>query len=166
MNMRGHISLHRNHMLVESSIEICKIDWNSYEISWDFCKHPLMPQREEEGITIFAGMKIGEEKWIKKLYDGEVCFSPVGDFIVEGETTGNNEQGDKYEGVFARLKKDNPLIRKMNETLGDGRYRTLDSVIAATAYALMALAYCCFLLRMGIKNDKLKLLFETNRIAS
>ncbi len=113
-------------MLVESSIEICKIDWNSYEISWDFCKHPLMPQREEEGITIFAGMKIGEEKWIKKLYDGEVCFSPVGDFIVEGETTGNNEQGDKYEGVFARLKKDNPLIRKMNETLGDDLEKILD----------------------------------------
>ena len=112
--------------MVESSIEICKIDWNSYEISWDFCKHPLMPQREEEGITIFAGMKIGEEKWIKKLYDGEVCFSPVGDFIVEGETTGNNEQGDKYEGVFARLKKDNPLIRKMNETLGDDLEKILD----------------------------------------
>lgn len=55
---------------------------------------------------------------------------------------------------------------KYRNDITHGRYRTLDSVIAATAYALMALAYCCFLLRMGIKNDKLKLLFETNRIAS
>ncbi len=55
---------------------------------------------------------------------------------------------------------------KYRNDITHGRYRTLDSVIAATAYALMALAYCCFLLRMGIKDDKLKLLFETNRIAS
>lgn len=55
---------------------------------------------------------------------------------------------------------------KYRNDITHGRYRTLDSVIAETAYALMALAYCCFLLRMGIKDDKLKLLFETNRIAS
>jgi len=55
---------------------------------------------------------------------------------------------------------------KYRNDITHGRYRTLDSVIVATAYALMALAYCCFLLRMGIKDDKLKLLFETNRIAS
>ena len=55
---------------------------------------------------------------------------------------------------------------KYRNDITHGRYRTLDSVIAATAYALMALAYCCFLLRMGIKDDKLKILFETNRIAS
>lgn len=55
---------------------------------------------------------------------------------------------------------------KYRNDITHGRYRTLDSVIAETAYALMALAYCCFLLRMGIKDDKLKLLFESNKIAS
>ena len=62
------------------------------------------------------------------------------------------------EGIAAFVKYRNDITH--------GRYRTLDSVIAETAYALMALVYCCFLLRMGIKDDKLKLLFETNRIAS
>lgn len=55
---------------------------------------------------------------------------------------------------------------KYRNDITHGRYRTLDSVVAETAYALMALAYCCFLLRVGIKEDKLKLLFESNRIAS
>lgn len=106
-------------LLVESSIGICKIDWNSYETSWDFCKHPLMPQREEEGITIFAGMKIGEEKWIKKLENGSACFSPIADYIKKGEKENNNEQGDKYEGVFARLKKNDTRIHDMEDRLKD-----------------------------------------------
>lgn len=55
---------------------------------------------------------------------------------------------------------------KYRNDITHGRYRTLDSVIARTAYTLMALAYCCFLLRNGIKDDKLKFLFENNRIAS
>lgn len=105
--------------LVESSIGICKIDWNSYETSWNFCKHPLMPQREEEGITIFAGMKIGEEKWIKKLENGSACFSPIADYIEKGEKENNNEQGDKYEGVFARLKKNDTRIHDMEDRLKD-----------------------------------------------
>lgn len=55
---------------------------------------------------------------------------------------------------------------KYRNDITHGRYRTLDSVMARTAYTLMALAYCCFLLRNGIKDDKLKFLFENNRIAS
>lgn len=106
-------------LLVESSIGICKIDWNSYETSWDFCKHPLIPQREEEGITIFAGMKIGEEQWIKKLENGSACFSPIADYIEKGEKENNNEQGDKYEGVFARLKKNDTRIHDMEDRLKD-----------------------------------------------
>ena len=57
------------------------------------------------------------------------------------------------------------FVKYMND-ITHGRYSTLDSVVAETAYTLMALAYCCFLLRIGIKDDKLKFLFESNRIAS
>lgn len=113
----------------QNCVDICMNEWNSYETAWDFKRHPLLPNNEPEGITTLFGVKIGAEKWIKKLYEGSACFSPVGDFIVEGETTGNNEQGDKFEGVFARLKKDNPLINSMKEKLGadleqvtDGEY--------------------------------------------
>lgn len=105
--------------LVEKNLFITKADWDSFETSWDFKKHPLLPCDESEGITTLFGVKIGEEKWIKKLRNGYACFSPLGDFIVEGETTGNNEQGDKYEGIFARLRNGNPLIEEMSEKLGD-----------------------------------------------
>ena len=29
--------------LVENNIQICKTDWDSFETSWDFAKHPLLP---------------------------------------------------------------------------------------------------------------------------
>lgn len=45
-----------------------------------------------------------------------------------------------------------------------GRYRTMDPVIAATAYVLIRLAYCCFLKRIGMKEAELKKLFEEDRI--
>ena len=113
--------IYSNNELVEDlskkCVHISKMDWDSFEISWDFCKHPLMPQREEEGITIFAGMKIGEEKWIKKLENGSACFSPIADYIEKGEKENNNEQGDKYEGVFARLKKNDTRIHDMEDRL-------------------------------------------------
>lgn len=105
--------------LVKNNVGIARKDWDSFETSWDFCKHPLMPQREEEGITIFAGMKIGEEKWIKKLENGSACFSPINDYIEQGEKGNNNEQGDKYEGVFARLKKNDTKIHDMEDRLKD-----------------------------------------------
>lgn len=115
--------IYSNNELVEDlskkCVHISKMDWDSFEISWDFCKHPLMPQREEEGITIFAGMKIGEEKWIKKLENGSACFSPIADYIKKGEKENNNEQGDKYEGVFARLKKNDTRIHDMEDRLKD-----------------------------------------------
>ena len=55
---------------------------------------------------------------------------------------------------------------KYRNDITHGRNRTLDSVVATSAYTLMALTYCCFLLRMGISSDNLKLLLEENRIAS
>lgn len=58
------------------------------------------------------------------------------------------------------------IFVKYRNDITHGRYRTLDSTIVETAYTLMALAYCCFLLRVGMREDKLKKLFEENRIAS
>ena len=118
--------------IVENNINISKDEWDSFETSWNFKTHPLIPHTESDGIEIFCGMKIGEKKWIKKLREGSACFSPLGDFIEQGEKTGNNEQGDKFEGVFARLKNDDPRIEEMQEKFGldleiipDGEYMKL-----------------------------------------
>ena len=49
-------------------------------------------------------MKVSEKRWIESLRNGKACFNPVETFITKAETGGNNEQGDKYEGIFARIK--------------------------------------------------------------
>lgn len=48
-------------------------------------------------------MKVSEKQWIESLQNGTACFNPVDVFIKKAERNGNNEQGDRYEGVFARL---------------------------------------------------------------
>lgn len=55
---------------------------------------------------------------------------------------------------------------KYRNDVTHGKHRTLDSVVATSACTLMVLTYCCFLLRMGISSDTLKLLLEEDRIAS
>lgn len=55
---------------------------------------------------------------------------------------------------------------KFRNDITHGRYRTVDSVVAKTSFTLMALSYCCFLIRMGMGQRELKKLFEENRIGS
>ena len=55
---------------------------------------------------------------------------------------------------------------KYRNDITHGRYRTVDSVIATASYTLMALAYACFLTRMGMQQNELKKLFEEDKIAS
>jgi hypothetical protein len=117
--------------LVNDNITNSKEEWDGYETSWDFTRHPLLPCAEGKGITTLAGLKIGEKQWVKALRGGSACFNPVQLYITKGEN-GNNEQGDKFEGVFARLKNTNPIIEQMRcrlredlETIQDGEYTLL-----------------------------------------
>lgn len=48
-------------LLAESSIGICKIDWNSYETSWDFLKHPFL----KCASFSIQDMKEEEKRYIK-----------------------------------------------------------------------------------------------------
>ena len=104
--------------IVIEAMRLSRADWDSFETSWDFQRHPLC-RIDHKGIETLFGMKINKQIWIKKLRDGSACFSPVNDFIIEGEKTGNNEQGDKYEGVFARLHKNDERINEMRSRLGN-----------------------------------------------
>ena len=56
---------------------------------------------------------------MRALKDGEVSFSCPGQYIQIAKDTGNSEQGDFYEGVFARLKKTDPRIKQCREKLGE-----------------------------------------------
>ena len=55
---------------------------------------------------------------------------------------------------------------KFRNDITHGKYRTIDSSIAITSYTLMALSYCCFLQRIGMRENELKRLFDENRIGS
>ena len=73
--------------------------------------------------------RFGEKRWMEKLVQGELSFSCTGAFINQAKRTANDIQGDKYEGVFARLTPDDKRISKMQTVLGcdleeiiDGQY--------------------------------------------
>ena len=66
----------------------------------------------------FLFFKFGIHKWMQKLVEGELSFSCTGSFIFQAIHTDNDIQGDKLEGVFARLRKDDPLIIQMGSKLG------------------------------------------------
>ncbi|MDR4950377.1 hypothetical protein [Neobacillus cucumis] len=71
---------------------------------------------EENSLILF---KFGLTKWMKELKDGKVSFSCPGQYINIAKEEGNSEQGDFYEGVFARLKETDPRIEQCQCKLGE-----------------------------------------------
>jgi hypothetical protein len=71
---------------------------------------------EENSLLLF---KFGEYKWMKKIQEGIISFSCPGRYIDIAKRTGNNEQGDIDEGVFARLKIGDSRIKKAEELVQD-----------------------------------------------
>lgn len=63
--------------LVENNIQICKTDWDSFETSWDFKKHPLVPSRDdiaEAAKSQFASdrlAKLGSIQWNYERWENE-----------------------------------------------------------------------------------------------
>ena len=64
-------------------------------------------------------VKIAEDKWAKKLKDGCAWFGTINGYIKKDEEEHNDEQGDKYEGFFARLKKESPIIEECRNRYGN-----------------------------------------------
>lgn len=84
-------------------------------------------------------LKVGQNKWIQKLYNGEVSFSCAKAFIYQAKHDENDEQGDSDEAVFARLKKDDPRIDEMRHLLG----RDLE-IIDDNSYVKLRRKSACF----------------------
>lgn len=68
-------------------------------IKW---RRELLMIPDNHALMLF---KFGEYKWIKQIQDGFISFACPGRYIDSAKRTGNNEQGDIDEGIFARLKK-------------------------------------------------------------
>lgn len=68
---------------------------------------------------VLAVFKFGEYQYMKQLMQGTISFSCPGSYIEIAKSSGNEDQGDLYEGVFARLKKGDTKIDEMQKLLGD-----------------------------------------------
>lgn len=79
--------------------------------------------------NVLMFFKFGESRWINEIIKGNISFSCIGAFIAQARMYGNEIQGDLYEGVFARLNKDDKRIELMKnqlkgdlEIINDGEY--------------------------------------------
>ena len=61
--------------------------------------------------------KFGEYRYNEMIKQGTLSFSCIGNFIEIAKKTGNVEQGDLDEAVFARLKRNDPRIKKCEDML-------------------------------------------------
>lgn len=104
-------------------------------------------------------MKVSEKQWIKLLRNGQVCFNPVETFITKAETSGNNEQGDKYEGIFARIKTDDMRLEKLRKRFGDDLEETIECgyVLLRRKSSRNIPVFCAY----GIKKDELKIVEDS-----
>lgn len=105
-------------------------------------------------------LKISQQKWVEKLSNGEAWFGAINEYIKKAENNNNNEQGDKYEGVFARCKKNSILVKESQlrfgedlEIIDDGEYCFL-----RRKSSRLMLAFCMY----GIKKDELELFGEVD----
>lgn len=139
-------------------------DWDSYETSWDFKRHPLVISVEkDEGETVLLGMKISQKKWIEKLRNGSACFNTVNFYIEKGLSGGNDEQGDKYEGVFARLLKHDSKVEEMEKLLKDDLEVILDGeyVLLRRKSARTIPVFCIY--GLYIEDAKILSIKETSK---
>lgn len=111
--------------------------------------------------TLYFCLKIGKEKHVKELYKGSICFSLVDSFIKQGESTDNREQGDPFEGVFARIERNDERINIDKQRLGedleiieDGKY-----VMLRRKSARSIPVFCAY----GIYSDDIKIISRTER---
>lgn len=100
-------------------------------------------------------LKISQKQWIEKLQSGSAWFGAINNYIKQAEDTNNNEQGDRYEGVFARCKKESPTVKDCQSCFGgdlelidDGEYYLLRRKTSRFLYA-----FCMY----GIKNTDLQI---------
>ena len=68
-------------------------------------------------VQVLYCMKIAKPRWAKSLRDGTAWFGSVESYIQKAQKDHNDEQGDAFEGVFARVGRfSNELINCMGNT--------------------------------------------------
>lgn len=70
---------------------------------------------DNNSIMLF---KFGKIKWLEQIKNGYLSFGTIGSYIDIAKRTGNDEQGDANEAIFARVKKDDSRVEEMKHRLG------------------------------------------------
>lgn len=68
---------------------------------------------------IIMFFRFSEQRWIDAIIQGKLSFSCAGAYVHQAKTTDNEIQGDRYEGIFARLENDDKRITLMKDKLGN-----------------------------------------------
>jgi type II restriction/modification system DNA methylase subunit YeeA len=85
--------------LVESAIQITKEDWDSYETSWDFIRHPLIGKEKDALYRLYPELKA---KWQEKI-----------SYIEKIE----KENDDRFAELYAIEGEERPVISLEDITL-------------------------------------------------
>lgn len=97
----------------------------------------------ENALVIF---KFGENRWINEIINGTLSFSCAEAFVTQAKKTDNEIQGDRYEGVFARLKPDDHRIPEMKHKLGNDLivFQEGDYVLLRRKSAMLKPIFCFY----------------------
>lgn len=101
-------------------------------------------------------LKISQKQWIEKLSGGSAWFGLIDNYIKQAEETDNNEQGDRYEGVFARCRRTSNLVERYQSIFG-GDIEIIDDdefCFLRRKTSRYMHAFCMY----GIKNTDLKVI--------
>ncbi len=106
--------------------------------------------------NVLLCMKVSEKKWIEKLRNGEACFNQIDSYIKKSIDDKNDDQGDKYEAVFARIKKTDKRLQELRKRFGEDLEEIQDDsdnyVLLRRKSARRILVFCLY----GVKAENLK----------
>lgn len=150
---------------------------SSLECELSFIKDLIQPEEENlqkliQAVKSFVkDHRNGNEQLSEKTYS--LIFSSIRNWEISAS--------DRIWALYCRYRTEMEILNQTNIPIGDneissfvkyrnnithGSYRVLNQEIAATAYLLQGLVYCCLLTRIGVSRDKVTLLCRNKKILS
>ncbi len=159
------------------SNEKIRLICSSLECELSFIKDLIQPEEENlqkliQSVKSFVkDHRNGNEQLSEKTYS--LIFSSIKNWEISAS--------DRIWALYCRYRTEMEILNQTNMPIGDneissfvkyrnnithGSYRVLNQEIAATAYLLQGLVYCCLLTRIGVDRDKVTLLCRNKKILS
>lgn len=159
------------------SNEKIRLICSSLECELSFIEDLIQPEEENlqkliQSVKSFVkDHRNGNEQLSEKTYS--LIFSSIKNWEISAS--------DRIWALYCRYGTEMEILNQTDVPIGDneissfvkyrnnithGSYRVLNQEIAATAYVLQGLVYCCLLTRIGLDRDKVTLLCRNKKILS